>query len=215
MGVTNKRFATFALVLSVVFCFATPAFAEDDSEEARSYSSLVVQNREFNPTHEFYASVGLLPLDAFTKGVTLSGSYTLHLSELIGWEILQFGYSFQYDTDLQSDLEALDVGPTPFEVLDYYASTNLVYKPVYWKGAVLNDSLLRGELYTLIGGAYGWFTRSNRPGVNIGGGMRLFKSELLSFRFDLRYYWFFDETLFEEFEFKDELSINFGASLAF
>jgi outer membrane beta-barrel protein len=215
MGVTYKRFATFALVLSVVFCCAAPAAAEDDAEEARSYSSLVVQNREFNPTHEFYASVGLLPLDAFTKGVTLSGSYTLHFSELIGWEILQFGYSFQYDTDLQSDLEALDVGPTPFEVLDYYASTNLLYKPVYWKGSVLNDSLLRGELYTLIGGAYGWFTRSNRPGVNIGGGLRLFKSELLSFRFDMRYYWFFDETLFENFEFKDELSINFGASLAF
>ncbi len=208
------------VVLMSAWLLTAPAEAraqESDSfeEGGRSYSSVVVQNRKFNPDHEFTAFVGLLPLDAFTKGLTVGGAYTLHFTELVAWEVAQFNYSFHFDTDLKADLQAFDVGPTPFEVLDYYASSNLIFKPVYWKGSLLNSGLIRGELYTVLGGAYGAFTRSNRGGVDVGGGVRLFSSELVSFRFDMRYFMFFNDTILEDFSFKDELAINIGTSLAF
>src|SRR5699024_8153536 len=110
---------------------------------------------------------------------------------------------------------AFDVGPTPFEVLKYYVTSNFMFKPVYWKGSLLNSGLIRGELYAVVGGAFGAFTRSNRGGVDLGGGVRLFTSQWFSFRFDMRYFMFFNDTILEDFSYKDELAINLGASLAF
>ena len=77
--------------------------------------SLAVQNRRYTQTHEFSAFVGHLPMDAFTKGVTASGSYTLHFNDLFAWEVAQFFYSFDVDTDLENELLAFDLKPTPFE----------------------------------------------------------------------------------------------------
>jgi|GEM_PF-927844 len=196
----------------------TAAKAQDSTsfeQGGQSYSSLVVQERIFNPDHEFTLIGGLLPLDAFTKAVTLGGAYTLHFNELYAWEVVNASYSFHYDTSLKADLAAFEVQSTPFEVLDYYVSSNFVFKPVYWKGSLLNSGLIRGELYLVGGGAFGAFTRSNRGGVNAGGGIRLFTSELVSFRFDTRYFMFFNDTILDDFSFKDELAINLGASLAF
>jgi outer membrane beta-barrel protein len=208
----------FLLGAGLLLAAPSEAFAAESAtfeEGGRSYSSVVVQNRIFDPDHEFTFFVGLLPLDAFTKGMTLGGAYTLHFNELLAWEVINGSYSFHFDTDLKADLRAFEVGPTPFEVLNYYASSNLIFKPVYWKGSLLNSGLIRGELYTVIGGAFGAFTRSNRGGLDVGGGVRLFTSELVSFRFDMRYFMFFNDTILEDFSFKDELAINLGASLAF
>jgi outer membrane beta-barrel protein len=225
--VARRRFSIESVLVILLSCLvfgagvmAAPSQASaqesasfEDGE--RSYSSVVVQNRRYNPDHEFTAFLGLLPLDAFTKGVTLGGAYTLHFNELLAWEVVQFNYSFQFDTSLKADLEAFDIGNTPFEVLNYYASSNLVFKPVYWKGSLLNSGLIRGELYTVLGGAFGAFTRSNRGGVDAGGGVRLFTSELVSFRLDMRYYMFFNDTILEDFSFEDEIAINLGTSIAF
>jgi outer membrane beta-barrel protein len=208
------------LLGACLFSVAAPSTAlgqdSDEFEEGgRSYSSVVVQNRRFNPDHEFTALLGLLPLDAFTKGLTVGGAYTLHFNELVAWEVVQFNYSFHYDTSLKADLETFDLKATPFEVLNYYASSNLVFKPVYWKGSLLNSGLIRGELYTVLGGAFGSFTRSDRAGVDGGGGVRLFTSDLVSFRLDMRYYMFFNDTILDNFSFEDELAINLGTSIAF
>lgn len=206
------------LLLSLMSTLApVQGYAQSDSldDRERSYSSVVVQNRRHDPTHEFSAMIGVLPLDAFTKGLTVGGAYTLHFTELLAWEVVQFNYSFHFDTDLKADLAAFDVGPTPFEVLDYYASSNLVFKPVYWKGSLLNSGLVRGELYAVLGGAFGAFTRSNRGGADIGGGVRLFTSDYVSWRFDARYFLFFNDNILDDFSTKDELAINFGASLSF
>jgi outer membrane beta-barrel protein len=201
----------------VVFGAVPPAQASGGGENLQPYSSLVVQNRKHNPTHEIGLALGTLPLDAFTKGVTLSGGYTLHLSELYAWEVVQFAYSFHVDTNLKAELAAYDtpLRPTPFEVLDYYVTSNFVFKPLYWKGSWLNASLTHGELFLTLGGAYAWYTRSARPGASVGGGARLFVSELFSVRLDLRYLAFFDDTFLEQYSVKDELFIGLGASIGF
>lgn len=199
------------LIVSALLLPALPAFADDDV----AYSSLVVQNRKNFGTHEFGFNAGSLPLDAFTKGYTLGGSYTLHFTEQIAWEVAQAAYSFHVDTDLKDELKAFDLRPTPFELIEYYAMSNVVWKPVYWKGSWLNDSLIYGELFFIAGGGYGWFTRSSRPGGDIGAGFRLYANTLISFRFDARYLFFFDDTILDEFQVKDDISVSLGTSLTF
>jgi hypothetical protein len=123
-------------------------------------------------------------------------------------------YSLQVDTDLKADLMALMVEPTPFEVLDYFATTNLLFKPVYWKGALVNDSLLYGELFFTLGGGYGWFTRSSRAAVDLGLGVRLYADETWSFRLDLRHMSFFADTVFDDFDLHHEIWAGLGLALS-
>ena len=90
-----------------------------------------------------------------------------------------------------------------------------MFKPLYWKGSWLNDGLGYGELFFNAGGGYGWFTRSGRAGLNLGTGVRLYLSELVSLRFDARYLFFFDDSILEDFDYKDELWLGLGTSLTF
>ena len=213
-----KRQVLCGLLAVFALCVSAPASAASNGSsdgKARSYDSVVVQNRKYKPTHEFTANFGVLPLDAFAKGITLSGGYTLHFSPKIAWEVAQFSYSFQVETDLNDKLSSFDLRSTPFELLDYYLSSNVVFKPLYWKGSWLNSGLTHGELFFTGGLSYGWFTRSSLPGASVGMGFRLFGSELLSFRFDTRYLLFASGLGEGEFEIKDELWLGLGTSLSF
>lgn len=198
-----------------VFAPATAAAADGEESSERSYSSVVVQNRKFDPTHEFTVTGGVLPLDAFAKGITASGSYTLHFTRHTAWEVVQFSYSFPVQTDLNDKLASFDIQPTPFELLEYYLSSNVVFKPVYWKGSWMNSSLIHGEFLFTLGGAYGWFTNSQQPGASIGTGFRLWGSEVLSFRLDTRYLAFASGLGGGEFEISDEIWVGLGTSLSF
>lgn len=214
-GMCETFAGAWVLLASVVGVLGAPsvAVAQDKGTEP-SYSSVVVQEREFEPTHEFTVSVGTLPLDAFRKGVTVSGAYTLHFTNKVAWEIVQGSYSFPVDTPLNSRLEELNLRPTPFEVVEFFVTSNAIFKPVYWKGSVLNGRLLYGELFLNAGAGYGWFTRSSRPAIDLGGGIKLFASQLLSFKLNLRYM-LFPALSADNFDVRQELWLGLGTSLTF
>ncbi|MEZ4466641.1 MAG: hypothetical protein R3F43_19885 [bacterium] len=65
---------------------------------------------------------------------------------------MQYTYSYPISTDLEDELRAYDLRPTPFERLESYVASNVVLKPLYFKGAWLNDHLTFGELLFLAGG---------------------------------------------------------------
>jgi outer membrane beta-barrel protein len=199
-------------LLAIAFLTEAPALAQEAAGEA--YAPVAVQNRLHTYTNEFAVFVGVLPMDAFRKGITLSGSYTLHLSDLFAWEVIHGFNSFHVDTSLSEDLAAFDLAPTPFEVLNLMVTSNLVFKPVYWKGAWLNDSLIYGELLLLVGGGYGWFTRSSKPLFDLGLGMRLFLSRVFSIRLDIRHHMFFDDSVFNSPDLHHELWTGLGVSLS-
>ena len=56
--------------------------AEDRGDK---YASLVVQNRKYSSNHEVSLFFGTLPLDAFIKGLTLSGSFMLPRATRTRW----------------------------------------------------------------------------------------------------------------------------------
>jgi outer membrane beta-barrel protein len=193
------------LAAIVAFMAALPAvWAADDP----ALPGLAVQSRRHTQTHEFTAAVGVLPLDAFEKGLTVSGAYTLHFTDVFAWEVAHFFWSFPLETDLRDELNAFDIEPTPFERVEYFLTTNFVFKPLYWKGAWLNDGLAFGELMFLVGGGYGWMTRSERPVADIGVAYRLYVSESVSLRLDVR-----DHAFFNAEDIQNELWIGLGVSL--
>lgn len=202
--------------LLVALVLLAPTHAHADEDSGHGYSSQAVQNRKYFGHHEFNLSVGTLPLDAFKKGITVSAGYTLHFDEIIAWEVAQFFYSFPIETDLNDDLAAFDIRPTPFEVVEYFLTSNFVFKPLYWKGALLNSGLIYGEMLFVIGGGYGWFTRSQRPCVDFGLAFRFYASNLLSLRLDVRHHLFFNtDAADNSLDVHQELWIGLGGSLSF
>ncbi len=171
---------------------ATPAVSWAADAEDQGPSTHAVQNRKHTMLHEYSVFTGLLPMDAFRKGVTFSGAYSLHFSDLIGWEVAQFTYSVGFDTRLQEELANLPqpVGTTPFETVRYYGTSNFVFKPIYGKLAVLNRALIYQELYFVAGGGVGWLTITTRPVVDIGLGTRIYAGKHVSVRLDARDYMF-------------------------
>jgi outer membrane beta-barrel protein len=150
----------------------------------------------------------MLPLDAFKKGITASGSLTLHYDHLWAWEAAQLTHSFEYKTALEDVLRAQGgLEATPFERVQTYVTSNVVFKPFYWKGAWMNQGLSYGELFFVAGGGYGWLTQSSRPVVDAGTGVRLFQGEW-SARLDIRWLSFFNAD-----DVQGELWVALGVSL--
>lgn len=185
-GRAVRRALLLATRSAAVLTLITMANEAASSDMPTGVEPVAVQNRQHIQRHEFSGFIGSLPLDAFTKGLTASASYTLHFDPLRAWEVVHFGYSFPLHTHLRDDLEALDIVPTSFEVLELFVTSNFIYKPIYLKGALHNRRILHAEFFLAAGGGWGMMTRSGRPLIDAGAGMRLFASERVSFRFDLR-----------------------------
>ena len=197
------------LLLAASLLSAPWAAAADGA--AGGPKTLAVQNRKHTQRHEFGIWAGVLPLDAFTKGITASAAYTLHFNDLFAWEVANFTYSFGVDTHLKEDLANLTqpVGPTPFETVQYYATSNAVFKPVYGKLAVLNRSLIYQEYFLVAGAGYGWLSITHRPLIDFGLGARVYTRSRLSVRMDVRDYLFFGAE-----DVHNEIWVSLGMSLS-
>jgi len=140
--------------------------------------------------HEFGVAIGTLPIDAFTKGLTFTGAYTVHFNDLIAWEIGQFSWSYRIDTDLRDELEQYDVEPTQFETVRFFTTSSVLLKPLYGKLAVINRALVYAEVFLVAGAGWGRLSITDRAVVDVGGGMRFYAGKYASFRLDVRDYMF-------------------------
>ena len=190
--------------------------AQDDVELAEvAYASRAVQNRHYRGTYEVTLFGGILPLAAFRKGLTTGGAFTWHITDQWAWEAVHYLHSFDFATDLEDDLDALEIEPTPFAVVQDVISSNVVWKPIYLKGAVANRRIVFGEIGVLAGGGLGFFSDdSRRPMVNYGGLLRFYLAEWLSLRVDVRHMMFFDDTS-NELDLQHELWTAVGLAAEF
>lgn len=216
----RPRRLPLALVAALALLGTARAARADVDESAPIFA---VQNRLFQPRHEFHLGVGVLPINAFTKGITLGAGYTYHFSELWAWEIGQFAYSFNVDTSLKQQLlEIAEVQPTQITSLAWFASTTAVFKPLYGKLALTNKWILHMEVFLCAGAAVGGFVNARaesvsafksenvRAGLDAGGGFRFYVSERFSVRLDVR-----DYTFFKSGGTYDELYIGLAGAVTF
>ena len=171
--------------LVVVCALVTfPALAQDVPDQPNAATA--VQERAYRMMHELDLSVGVLPLDPFSKGLFAQGSYTAHFSDTFAWQVVRGAYSYTAKTELRSQLER-DFGflPTAFEQIQFFFGTDILLKPLYGKLSVMNRWVVHGEIFVIIGATIFKFTTSLRPGVNLGLGGRIFLNKTLSLRVDV------------------------------
>jgi outer membrane beta-barrel protein len=197
-------------------CALAPTAAAAEQEVDDTGKVEAIQNRMYKMGQEIDVAVGFLPWDAFYKGVTAEGSYTLHFSDVIAWEIARFGYSVNFDTGLKNQLLNLGVQPTAFSEVQLFATSSLVWSPIYFKAAFSNSSVAHGEFYFLVGGgAFDLKTGSSssvQPAVDAGLGVRFFLTQVISLRFEGRENLLIASSLTSVVDLTFGVSFNFGAS---
>ena len=150
-----------------------------------------VQDRLYRMNHELTLGVGVLPADAFYKGYYGTVSYTFHFSDTFAWQVGRGAYSYNVKTGLRRQLERdFGVAPTASAFEDevqYMVGSDVLWSPFYGKLAILNNKVIHMEAFLLGGATVFKLNRDGgfRPGANVGLGMRVFRSNHLSFRLDV------------------------------
>lgn len=193
--------------------FVATAFAETEkSVDAFDLPQVVaVENRMYQPKSDVTLSFGILPLDAFYKALTVGLSYDHDIGDSWTWGVINGQAAFTSDTGLKKDLIS-NFGVQPQGILDYiryYVTSDLIYTPIYGKNLLFNKSILRTEMSLISSaGAVSFNSGDMVPMVGVGGQIRFFSSESLSYKFDTRLYYHMAANKSSNFV----LNISFGAS---
>jgi outer membrane beta-barrel protein len=164
---------------------------------------------------EFYLDVGGLVLDPFTKSFAPTFGWVAHFSDHLAWEIVNGTYVFDFfslRSNLREQLEDnFGVARSAFDRVQLFATTGLVWKPLYGKFSVFNRSLLYADLsFTLAAGVARYYGDSLPvfPVAVLGVGLRFYLNKRWSIRIDTRNY-----VLFRELVPRDDLYVGAGIAL--
>lgn len=176
------RLAPYACLLCLIPTLATAQLEELTNPGTTS----AIQDRAYKMAHEFSLCGGLLPLDAFWKGVYAQGCYTLHFNDYISWQVGRFAYNYAWSTGLRDQLERdFGVLPTAFDEVQFWGGSDLQLSPFYGKTTLFNTLVLHFDFHLIAGVSVFKFTTSGvRPAVNLGGGFRLFQNQYVSWKVD-------------------------------
>ena len=205
-GQMVRRTARFTVILSLLSLFHIPSLGaerdkKDETVDIYAIPKVVaVQNRTYPFVQNGLSfQLGYAPLDAFNKSLLAGVSYTYSLSEFTSWEVLNFMNCFNVETDLKSQLEALNLQTLGAKIsfLDYanwILTTGFVYTPLYNKSLLFNRSIVHSEFsFVLDAGTIKFEFAGNRPAFGGGLIMRFFLSPTSSLKFDFRNHLYFND----------------------
>ena len=171
---------------------------KDDSDLYTVPKLVAIQNRNYNLNQNLSLMLGYLPNDAFTKAFTAGAAYTYYFTDFTAWEIVNATYAFKIDTGLRRDLidffQAQPENDRLLDFVEYYATTNLVYTPLYNKSLLFNKTVVSGETSLVVGGGMGKFYQAGFQPI-VGGGviLKYFLGPNSSIKIDARELVYFDE----------------------
>jgi outer membrane beta-barrel protein len=173
-------------VLLTLALSGASAFAQTQELENPGVTA-AVQDRPYRLLHELDLWFGVLPLDAFYTGIYAQISYVYHFTDRFAWQVGRGAYGFAARSNLRGELErTFGVQPTANDEVQFFVGSDVMWKPLYGKLAVLNRAVIHGEIHLLAGATLFRFSNSGfRPGLNIGGGGRIFVNKYVSFRLDI------------------------------
>lgn len=189
MSMKLKNFPIYLGVGCSIFFANFGLAANDDPYDLPQV--VAVENRLYSSKYDLSAHLSVMPLDAFYKAVGFGLSYTYSFNSYLSWEMLNAQSASTSDTGLKKDLlEDFQVEPEGIlDSLKYLGSTNLIYTPIYAKNLLFNTSVMRSEFSFLGGGGIvGFKSGETAPMFGAGMMMRFFKSDSLSYKFDVRLY---------------------------
>ncbi|MHB8417151.1 MAG: outer membrane beta-barrel domain-containing protein [Myxococcales bacterium] len=204
-----------AVLVGSAWALAASAAADEEVEDYGQVAA--IQNREYRMGQELELGVAVLPNDAFYKGVAPELAYTFHFNDDWGLEV-RGAYSVDFNTNLESQLQQIQVGSTFSQETRGFLTGDVVWSPIYIKGTLTNTSVVHGELFFDIGG--GAFEEVPVGGTgagnfyaapNLGAGLRFFLSKVFSLRLDVRDHLLLDKNLDDVLEASLGISVNFFA----
>ena len=154
-----------------------------------------IQVRKYSLGHEFSLSVGSMPVDPFEKGWSAGLSYTVHFSRLISWELVNASAAYLVGTSLRDNLiKNFGRRPEEFAAPRAMITTGLGIAPLYGKLAFLDGAVIHHALFLGVHGGVAFGARQTiadtlsdvRPALGLGLGYRIFISESVSMRIDVR-----------------------------
>ncbi len=145
----------------------------------------IIENKKYTLGDEIAIQLSYLPMDPYVKYFAAGLSYTHFFSEFTGWEVVNAHYTFNFAAGLQRDLlENLSTNcrsttdqcasPDKFPTLNYFATTNLVFSPIYTKNLLFNSSLVYSQISFVAGGGLASFTDTIRNCIDLGVILRYF-----------------------------------------
>lgn len=173
-----------------------------------------IQKRAYNLSDEVTGQFSYLPMDSFTNYFTLGGAFTHYFNDFLGWEALNLEYANSYSTGLTGLLNTkYQVQTEPFDIINYYGTTNLVYTPMYMKNLLFNSGIVYGEISFVGGlGITKFNTSGNVSTVDFGMIMRYFLSKSTSLKFDFREYVYLSGTSKSNLALTGGFAYDFGWS---
>ncbi len=188
-----------------------PVLANAGTVPAEVGSYKIVQNRQYQLKHELALGAGMLPLDAFYKGFTGNLAYTYHFTDHFAWQVGRASVSYNISTGLGEQLiRDFGVLTTDFPQVQWTIGSDLIWKAIYGKVALINRTLHHVEGF-VIGGASGVKVQSGvLPAPHFGVGGRLYLNDALSLRLDVTDSLVIDKEMFNVLSVQLGLSLNFG-----
>lgn len=179
--------------------------AEVPIESSSKPRVIAVQKKGYILNDELTFQVSYLPLDSFNRYLALGGSYTHFYTNYFGWEVINGADAFNSSTGLQGYLTQQYAASTePFNTLNYYFTSNLVYTPFYTKNLFLNSNIFYGEVSFVGGGGIAKFDSGFVNNIDLGLMLRFFLNQTSSLKFDFRNYLYFSGGL------KTNLALTIG-----
>jgi outer membrane beta-barrel protein len=189
-----------ALFLAV--CLAPlVARAQDENLDETPGATQAIQERAYRMGFEIAGGMGTLPVDPYTKAIYGQGAVMIHFTDWLGWQIGRFGYDYNWASGLRQQLERdFAVNAHSFDQIQFFVGSDVMLTPFYGKSSVANRFVIHYEAYLLFGATvfkYLSFPSTNaagmvtpaplaiRPGVDLGGGVRVFLNKYVSVRAEL------------------------------
>ena len=169
-------------LLGLICCAPTGAWAT---------GTPAIQELRFRPSSELTLGIGMLPLDPFTKGLTGSVGYLLHLSDHLAWRVAEVGASMGFAADLRRDLEhSYGIPEKHFSETEVLATSELVLQLLYGRESFLNRAAIWSATSVSLGGG-GVMQRDGTeytpyPAGVVGLGYKLFFNEEIALRIEAR-----------------------------
>lgn len=155
---------------------------------------VAIQNKANYLDSDLSYHFGVLPSDAFNKGLTFGLSYTKFFSQYKGWEIFNIQGNLNIETSLKQDLLDLNVVVEnsaldgELDPINFIITSNYVYTPFYSKSLLFNTTVVNSETSFLVGvGAVKFKKFDYQPLINIGMYSRYYTKIGRSWKFDFRW----------------------------
>lgn len=207
----NLFLKAFCLSLIQIALLET-AWAQQESTTMPLISA--VQRRPNSLKSELSGHLSFLPLDHFNTYYAVGLAYTHWFNDYLGWEVLNANYATNSPTGLEDYLVGeFGANPETFDILKYYATSNVIYSPLFMKHLFKTKSVVWGDLSLVAGGGLANLkTNGNTNVFDFGGMVRFFSGPNWIYRLDIRQYIFTSSAVKPNMAISFAVSYNFGDS---